>query len=201
MREEDRPRKAPLLENSDDDDDDKEEEEEDNDQNEDPPEPELEPPLKKIKNVNYWAIRDSAPLAAGVSYSDDEIEDQLAFCCYKCGCSEKKRQQFEDDPYICPDQTSLWHRRCCHDAWAQEFQQNWLPPYDVAMIKAEDVLLQESTMGCALPEIETRVLFKRNEVRRKYRTAKAQESELYNDDEIEGEQLRIFFLFVLYTVF
>jgi hypothetical protein len=140
----------------------------------DPPPPPRKPrPIK----VNGWQMRIGAEVGPGIELSNEEIERRLSFCCHVCHCSKEDCESFGDDEYVVADTRSLWHRRCCHNL-RQAIGTDWLPPFEEACSKAEQMLYIES------PALR---LVTADDVWKKYKSAfKPQESEYYNDDGMEG---------------
>jgi hypothetical protein len=152
--------------------------------------PEPEPPRpRKKKKINGWDARDPAVLGSGVDYTDAELEGMLAFCCHKCNCSSSKQRRIPaNDRYCGADDTTLWHRRCCHDVFHTPDVgdgDEWLPPYDRAYEQARREL--EDAGPHPKPAIKN-IVTERG-VWEKYKNSKSLESELYNDDGKERENL------------
>jgi hypothetical protein len=119
----------------------------------------------------------------GVVITDDQIEKRLAFCCFKCTCSDARRGKIPtDDKYVHSSDDSLWHRRCCHNL-VDPPSEDWLSPTDQALNDAEPSEENYHLLG---QEITDEKQFDMGELKQKYWTAKRHESEMYNEDELEG---------------
>jgi hypothetical protein len=119
----------------------------------------------------------------GVELTDAQIEQRLAFCCFKCTCSDARRGRIPwNDKYIQASDDSLWHRRCCHDLVDSPWE-DWLPPADQALLDAEPSDADYHLLG---QETSDEKQFDMKLLIQKYRTAKTDESEMYNEDEMEG---------------
>jgi hypothetical protein len=138
------------------------------------PDPAPEPLKKRIK-VKPWELREGVPLGPGSHLTDEEYEQIIAFCCNRCNCSDEKKKKFEGNEYAGADDTSLFHRRCCHNV---DDHKDWLSPYHQAAYKAWKLMNTK-------PRDETKPV-SQADVWKKYYTAKRQEAELYNDDELPG---------------
>jgi hypothetical protein len=146
----------------------------DDDNSSQDPDPAPEPRKKRIK-VDPSELREEAPLGPGLKISNEKYEQIIAFCCNRCNCSDEQKKKFEGDEYVAADETSLYHRRCCHNV---DDHEDWLSPFHRASYKAEKL------MGTKMRD-ETKPV-SQADVWKKYYTAKRQEAELYNDDEQPG---------------
>jgi hypothetical protein len=179
MRPQERPRKkpkvdAPLPEQFSDDDDSSVDSE---------PEP---PRQKKLKKINGWAAKDDAVLGPGVAYTDAELEGMLAFCCHKCYCSPSKKSRIPaNDRYCKADDTTLWHRRCCHNVFHTPDAgdgDDWLPPYDRALQNAAELVGHQ-------PYHAIRKSVTKSDVWKRYSHSKNLEAAMYNEHEKERKNL------------
>ena len=139
----------------------------------------------RLKDPNVYGgdVRISIPLGPGINPSFKEIEDNIAFCCKICCCSEELKQKFlkMDDEVVRPGDNSLWHRRCCHRAF--KIKEDWIPEYRYSLAILEKKIIRGDNF-----KIDTTSYENIEEVYKKYRnTSKVQESELHNDDCIEGK--------------
>jgi hypothetical protein len=119
----------------------------------------------------------------GKDYSIPEIEEQMAFCCFNCNCSDARRGRIPwNDKYVHSSDDSLWHRRCCHNV-VDAPSEDWLSPVDQAVHDAEPTEEELILLSQEIPDEKQSSM---QELRQKYRTSKVQESEMYNEDELEG---------------
>jgi hypothetical protein len=119
----------------------------------------------------------------GVEISDVEIEKRLDFCCFQCTCSEARRGRIpSNDQYVHSSDDSLWHRRCCHNL-VDLPPEEWLSPADQAILDAVPTEENYHLLGQESTDVQE---FELEDLRKKYWTAKRHESEMYNEDEIEG---------------
>jgi hypothetical protein len=119
----------------------------------------------------------------GVELTDVLIEKSLAFCCFKCTCSDATRGRIPyNDKYVHSSDESLWHRRCCHGL-VDPPSEDWLSPSDQALLDAEPTEENYHLLGQKNSDEKP---YDMGVLRQKVMTAKTQESEMHNEDELEG---------------
>lgn len=148
---------------------------------------EQQPPLPERKRARKQHAKNKARILdgykEGVVIKDVEIEKRMDFCCCTCTCSEEQRGRIHwDDQYVHSSDDSLWHRRCCHNL-VDPPPEDWLSPFDQAILDAEPTEENYHLMDQKMTD-EKRVDM--GDLREKYWTAKRHESEMYNEDEMEG---------------
>jgi len=155
-------------------------------------EPQRRKPPQRLKGKVGWDIRDE--IVQKVRYwTDDEIEEKLAFCCSICKCSEERKAHIPaGDRYIQVTEDLYWHRKCCHGLFT-EANEDWSSP-------AEEVFSMIDGVGeeTGNEKIGGETLFTKQEVMRKYEEAKRRESEVHNQDELEGEDTSVLYSARLY---
>jgi hypothetical protein len=145
------------------------------------PRPRPEQKRARRQDPNRARILDG--YSEGVELTDVHIEKRLAFCCFKCTCSDARRRRIpSNDKYVHSSDDSLWHRRCCHNL-VDPPSEDWLSPTDQALLDVEPTEENYHLLG---QEITDDKQFDMGELTRKYWTAKTHESEMYNEDELEG---------------
>jgi hypothetical protein len=141
------------------------------------------PERKRARKQNPNKARILDGYNEGVVITDEQIEKRLAFCCFKCTCSDARRGEIPwNDQYVHSGDNSLWHRRCCHSL-VDTPSEDWLSPADQALLDAQPSDENYHLLG---QEITDEKQFDMGELTQKYRTAKRHESEMYNEDELEG---------------
>jgi hypothetical protein len=131
---------------------------------------------RRAKKVEPSDVRNSLNLGNECTMTDNEIENDIAFCCKICNCSDAAKARFKGDEFIQQSEECLWHRRCCHNAMDPGV--DWLPEYNRGLAELEANMMGDDFFSQEL--IVDRV--DARDVYDKYLSNKRQESELYNED-------------------
>ena len=136
-------------------------------------------PPARLKGKVGWDVREEIVQKAR-DWTDEEIEEKLAFCCSVCKCSEDRKARIPaDDEYIQATEDLFWHRKCCHGLFS-EVGEEWSSP-------AEEVFSMLTVGQETGDESDGKeMVFTRAEVVQKYEEAKRRESEVHNQDGLEG---------------
>jgi hypothetical protein len=134
--------------------------------------PEEEPPRRHARRANRNQInmnKRTALVAQGKEFTDEIIEERIAFCCAVCKCTEENKARVVDDEYINADGSDNlpWHRRCCHGAFNSS--EEWADPYSTAICLEKDD--EDENEGYSILDIHAA-----------YKEAGRQEAEIYNND-------------------
>ena len=142
----------------------------------------IEPKKKKIKVKDLGGRLKNDDGDTGViakDMKDEDMEEQIAFCCYQCFCPDEIKSEIDvGNRFIQSSSEGLFHRRCCHDAI--DVDENWMTPYECAI---EKVLrkLQDPEEQEVLHDVITQ-----KEIEKQYRIAMGHQSALYNADKLPG---------------
>jgi len=123
--------------------------------------------------------------------SEEEAELLAPFCCAVCACSDQQKRKVETDRYHnfnwfqLDDLEGVWHRRCCHKQYKINSESFTLP-----FLRANT--LTEQLMFSEKPEREKHNIpvlgalewVTKDLIIKSYNTAKNQENELYNNDDL-----------------
>lgn len=120
--------------------------------------------------------------------TDEEMEKQIAFCCFNCYCPNDHRAKVpSDDRFIISSSNGLYHRRCCHGV-IDAPRDDWCSPFEDALFYCEDALIKSTALSgeVEIPPRDQKHVGKKRLIQ-VYGTAKSQESEIYNSAAFPGK--------------
>jgi hypothetical protein len=137
----------------------------------------------RSKKMDFY-IKEGKDTLVRKKESDVKMERNVAFCCALCDCTREHRKIFrakDGDDFIAPSSTSLYHRRCCHNAF--KWGKRWKGPYERACYDAQPTVDQLHLLDITISETYDASF---EEIKAKYKQAKKEESEMYNSDGTVG---------------
>jgi hypothetical protein len=97
-------------------------------------------------------------------YTEEEKEKNVAFCCYICTCSDKRKAKVDDfanDAFVQSGAGGLFHRRCCHKQYVLPPDFHWKPVFEAASFQWEENLVNEELKAPEWPKSMDKALRRR----------------------------------------